>query len=182
VWLLLNDDTDLFDGRAKNVLHFAPERCLEPFLRQRLGAGYQTADLEREDVDLRLDVTNIQLSDESFDVIICSHVLEHVPDDRRAMQELRRILSSNGWGLVVVPITRDVTFEDPTIVDPDERLRVFGQRDHVRMYGPDIVDRLRDAGFWVVSHGASDMYSEKNIARMGLRRASRPVFVISGGG
>jgi hypothetical protein len=98
------------------------------------------------------------------------------------MQELRRILSSNGWGLVVVPITRDVTFEDPTIVDPDERLRVFGQRDHVRMYGPDIVDRLRDAGFWVVSHGASDMYSEKNIARMGLRRASRPVFVISGGG
>lgn len=178
MWLLLNNDTDLFDGRAKTVLHFAPERCLEPLLRQRLGSGYQTADLEREDVDLRLDVTDIPLPEESFDVIICSHVLEHVPDDRRAMQELHRILSSNGWALVVVPITRDVTFEDPSIVDPDERLRVFGQRDHVRMYGPDIADRLRSVGFDVATHRASDGHSGSDISRMGLRPASRPVFTI----
>ena len=151
--------------------HFAPERCLEPLLRQRLGSGYRTADLERDDVELRLDVTDIQLPDDSCDVIICSHVLEHVPDDRRAMQELHRILASDGWALVVVPIKGDVTFEDPTVVDPDERLRVFGQRDHVRMYGPDIADRLRSAGFDVDTHRVSDVYSEREVARMGLRPA-----------
>lgn len=179
VWLLLSNETDLFDGRARNVLHFAPERCLEPLLRERLGAGYRTADLERDDVELRLDVTDIQLPDHSCDVIICSHVLEHVPDDRRAMQELHRILASDGWALVVVPIKGDVTFEDPTVVDPDERLRVFGQRDHVRMYGPDITDRLRSAGFDVETHRVSDLYSEREVARMGLRPPSRPVFTIS---
>ena len=178
VWLLLNNDTDLFDGRAKHVLHFAPERCLEPLLRQRLGAGYQTADLDREDVDLRLDVTDLQLQDESFDVIICSHVLEHVPDDRGAMQELHRILVPEGWALVVVPIKGDVTFEDPTVVDPDERLRVFGQRDHVRLYGPDIADRLRSVGFGVDTHRPSDGHPGTEISRMGLRPASRPVFTV----
>ncbi|HEU5113607.1 MAG TPA: methyltransferase domain-containing protein [Acidimicrobiia bacterium] len=179
MWLLLNNDTDFFDGRAKKVLHFAPERCLEPLLRQRLGAGYRTADLAREDVDLRLDVTDIQFPDESFDVIICSHVLEHVPDDGRAMEELHRILASDGWALVVVPVTKDKTFEDPTIVDPDERLRVFGQRDHVRRYGPDIADRLRRAGFVVATHRASDAHTVSDISRMGLRPASRPVFTVT---
>jgi SAM-dependent methyltransferase len=178
VWLLLNNETDLFDGRDKNVLHFAPERCLEPLLRRRLGAGYQTADLEREDVDLRLDVTDLRLPDDSFDVIICSHILEHVPDDRQAMQELHRILASDGWALVVVPMTREMTFEDPTIIDPEERLRAFGQRDHVRRYGPDIADRLRSAGFGVATHRASDGHAESDISRMGLRPASRPVFTV----
>jgi SAM-dependent methyltransferase len=179
VWLLLNNDTDLFDGRAKNVLHFAPERCLEPLLRLRLGAGYRTADLEREDVDLRLDMTDIRFPDETFDVIICSHVLEHVPDDRRAMQELHRVLASDGWALVVVPVTKGETFEDPTIVDPDEKLRVFGQRDHVRRYGLDIADRLQNAGFAVAIHRVSDAHAVSDISRMGLRPASRPVFTVT---
>ena len=174
----MNDETDLFDGRKKSVLHFAPERCLEPLLRVRLGAGYRTADLEREDVDLRLDVTDLDLSDGSFDVIICSHVLEHVADDRRAMGELFRILAVDGWALVIVPVTRDATFEDPSIVDPDERYRLFGQRDHVRRYGPDVADRLTSVGFGVVTHRAADFHSESDISRMGLRPASRPLFTI----
>ena len=179
VWLLLNNETNLFDGGGKRVLHFAPEPCLEPRFRQRLGAGYRTADLDREDVDLRLDVSDLELSAESFDVIICSHVLEHVPDDRRAMEELHRILAADGWALVVVPVTRARTVEDPSITDPDERLRVFGQRDHVRRYGPDIADRLTSVGFEVTIHRASDFHSESDISRMGLRPAARPVFTIA---
>ena len=179
VWLLLNNETNLFEDGAKRVLHFAPEPCLEPRFRQRLGAGYRTADLDREDVDLRLDVSGLELSEESFDVIICSHVLEHVPDDRRAMEELHRILAADGWALVVVPVTRAWTVEDPSITDPDERLRVFGQRDHVRRYGPDIADRLTSVGFVVTTHRASDFHSESDISRMGLRPASRPVFTVA---
>jgi hypothetical protein len=94
------------------------------------------------------------------------------------MQELHRILSSGGWALVVVPITRDVTFEDPTIVDPVERLRLFGQQDHVRRYGPDIADRLRSAGFGVTIHRASDEHPESEISRMGLRPPSQSVFTV----
>ena len=181
VWLLLNSDTDLFDGRAKNILHFAPERCLEPLLRQRLGGGYRTADLERDDVELRLDVTDIQLPDHSCDVIICSHVLDHVPDDRRGMQELHRILTSDGWALVVVPIKGDVTFEDPTVVDP---MRGFVSSASEITSGctaltSPIVCGVPDSTSRPTAF--SDVYSEREVARMGLRPPSRPVFTIKAG-
>jgi SAM-dependent methyltransferase len=112
---------------------------------------YVTCDLHQIDVDLHLDITAIDLPDASFDAVLCSHVLEHVPDDLAAMRELRRITAFGGWSLLMVPLdlSRSRTYEDASIVAPDERRSAFWQHDHVRLYAPDIVDRLSRAGFWV---------------------------------
>jgi ubiquinone/menaquinone biosynthesis C-methylase UbiE len=107
-----------------------------------------TADLHSPAM-VKMDITNIQFPDETFDVVYCSHVLEHVPDDRKAMREFYRVLKSNGWAVLLVPIIVEKTFEDPSIDKPKDRLRLFGQSDHVRKYGRDYVDRLRESGFSV---------------------------------
>ena len=151
-WLLLDRLRPelLTDRRA--LLHFSPEWCL----RRRFAAlpllRYVTSDLDpAQDADLRLDITRLDLPDSAFDAVICSHVLEHVADDASAMRELRRITAPGGWCLVMVPLDlhREQTYEDPSIVDPRERERAFLQHDHVRLYAPDIAQRLRVAGFGV---------------------------------
>jgi len=111
-----------------------------------------TTDLTRADVDLRCDLQAIPLPDCTFDLLLCSHVLEHVDDDRQAMRELHRVLRPGGLALVCVPLdeSRDETYEDPTVVDPKDREREFLQFDHVRLYGNDMEARLREAGFDVV--------------------------------
>ncbi len=171
VWLYFTRRTNLFDGQPKRVLHVAPEQCFETRLKDRLGAGYVTADLVDPHVMELMDITSIQYPDESFDVIYCSHVLEHVPDDQRAMREFHRVLKKSGWAVLLVPITADRTFEDPSIVRPSDRLRLFGQEDHVRRYGPDYVNRLRRAGFEVDVTHVSDMIPADEAARMGITRA-----------
>jgi SAM-dependent methyltransferase len=120
-------------------------------LEQLHGLRYVTADLEQPDAELKLDVTALELPDASFEAVICSHVLEHVEDDAKAMRELRRIVSPDGWCLVMVPLdlTRQRTYEDPSIVTPEERERAFWQHDHVRLYAPDVGERLAAAGFTV---------------------------------
>lgn len=148
-WLLLERRPELL-GDARSLLHFSPEWCLRERLSRRPGLRYVTTDLDLgQDVDLRLDVTALELPDGAFDALICSHVLEHVPDDAAAMRELRRVTAPGGWCLVMVPIdlTREQTYEDPSITDPAERERAFLQHDHVRLYAPDIARRLRAAGF-----------------------------------
>jgi SAM-dependent methyltransferase len=114
---------------------------------------------------------------ETFDVIFCSHVLEHVSDDRRAMREFRRVLRYDGWAILLVPAVAEKTFEDPSVVDPAERLRRFGQEDHVRCYGPDYVDRLREAGFDVEEINVRDMFSDAEAIRMGLVRCAGSIHV-----
>jgi SAM-dependent methyltransferase len=170
VWVYFDRGTNLFDGLPKRVLHVAPEQCFEGRLKKRLGAGYLTADLHDPHVMERMDITNIQYSDETFDVIYCSHVLEHVMDDRKAMREFHRVLKRTGWAVLLVPITVDQTFEDPTIVKPADRLRAFGQVDHVRRYGPDYTDRLRQAGFSVDVTRVSDLVPPEDATRMGITR------------
>jgi SAM-dependent methyltransferase len=151
-WLLLSAARpDLLAGIG-SLLHFAPEWTmrarLAPLAGER-GLRYVTADLDPAGVDLQLDLTALDLPDAAFDAVMCSHVLEHIPDDAAAMRELRRVTAPGGWCLVMVPldITRETTYEDPSVVAPEDREREFLQHDHVRLYAPDIADRLRAAGF-----------------------------------
>jgi predicted SAM-dependent methyltransferase len=147
-WLVLTGPRGLLRA-ARSLLHFAPEWALRHQLQQVRGLHYITTDLYRHDLDLRLDVTALDLHDASFDAVLCSHVLEHVEDDRSAMRELARVTAPGGWCLVMVPIdlTWQATYDDPTITAPQERLGAFWQRDHVRLYAADIRDRLEDASF-----------------------------------
>ena len=128
------------------VLHVAPE----PSVTRLLPADAEVirGDLNPGPGEQRLDITDLSgFSDERFDAVVCMHVLEHVLDDRRALAELRRVLAADGWAVLNAPITSDRTDEDPTVTDPDERRRRYGQADHVRRYGPDYLGRLREAGF-----------------------------------
>jgi SAM-dependent methyltransferase len=161
MWLILTKGHLLED--SPRLLHFAPEECLERRLRGVAGLDYRTADLSRTDVDLRLDVTSISLPDGSVDALLCSHVLEHVTDDRNAMKELRRILSPFGWALIDVPIDWSLseTFEDWTVTTPVARARVFGQWDHVRLYGRNFADLLRETGWSVSVPGFSPRETER---------------------
>jgi SAM-dependent methyltransferase len=167
--------TELFRGHSKRMLHVAPENCFEPRLKRRLGANYLTADLHKEAM-IQMDIANIQFPDQSFDVVYCSHVLEHVPDDRKAMREFYRVLKNDGWAILLVPITAEKTFEDPSVDKPEDRLRLFGQSDHVRRYGRDYVDRLREAGFHVNVADVSDLFGEREAIRMGLTDASGEIY------
>lgn len=153
VWLYFRHETDLFDA-PKRMLHIAPEPALFQRLRSEPRIDYVCADLNPTyalDHIEAMDVMSIPYPEDSFDVIYCSHVLEHVEDDRRAMREFARVLRPDGWAVLLVPVLRPVTDEDPSVTDPAERSRRFGQSDHLRMYGPDFADRLREAGFEVTT-------------------------------
>jgi SAM-dependent methyltransferase len=146
--LYLSRKTNLFKEKLR-VLHVAPEAALQAHLAGNPNIDYLSADASSSSAMVRMDITAIQFPDASFDVILCNHVLEHVDDDRRAMRELLRVLKPGGWAILQVPIdvSRDRTLEDPGVTDPRERERLFGQWDHVRFYGRDYADRLREAGF-----------------------------------
>ena len=151
-WLLLDQLRPQLLDEACSLLHFSPEWCLRRQLESCSRLRYVTTDLDpAQDVDLRLDVTAPDLPDDAFDAVICSHVLEHVGDDAAAMRELRRITAPGGWCLVMVPLdlARAATYEDEAISTPEDRRREFLQADHVRLYAPDVADRLRSAGFAV---------------------------------
>jgi len=168
-WLLFEHRPALL-GEARALLHFAPEWCLRERLRRIRGLRYVTADLDPAGVDLRLDVTALELPDGAFDAVLCSHVLEHVPDDRAAMRELRRVTAPGGWCLVMVPLSLDAqrTDEDPSLVDPAGRERRFLQRDHVRLYAGDVGRRLAEAGFVVERVRPELEFGEEAMRRHGL--------------
>jgi len=135
---------------ALRVLHLAPEEGIHPHLKHR--QLYVGADLSAGPrVDHTFDIQRVPFPDASFDLVVCSHVLEHVPDDRLAMRELARVLTGPGRAVFQHPIDTgaEATAEDPSVVDPDERERLYGQFDHVRLYGRDFAARLEQSGFRV---------------------------------
>lgn len=127
------------------MLHVAAEPAFAPLLREAIGGQYVTADLMNPKADVKLDVCDNPFRNEWFDFVICNHVLEHVADDRKAMREIRRVLKPGGRALILVPLMAETSHEDPSITDPEERTRRYGQADHVRAYGLDIVERLESA-------------------------------------
>lgn len=148
LWLFLRDETPLVQ-RGGRLLHFAPERSLHRVLSGLQKLEYVTGDVEMAPlVDQRVDITSIPFEDGCFDWVLCSHVLEHVPRDDLALAEIRRVLKPGGVALLQHPVdpTLASTFEDDSVTDPSTRERVFGQADHVRIYGRDFIDRLRTAG------------------------------------
>lgn len=176
LWFYLKKSTNLFDGTARRMLHVAPEACFESKLKTLLGGNYVTADLFDPQAMVKMDIMNIEYPDEAFDVIVCSHVLEHVQDDRKAMEEFCRVLAKGGWAILNVPITAEQTFEDGSIFDPQERKEQFGHEDHVRSYGPDYADRLREAGLEVNVVTVNDLVKPDEAIRMGLTSESGELF------
>jgi len=148
LWFYLRERTDFFTAPLR-VLHFAAVQCMQEAFGRLANLDYVTADLVDESAMHRMDIADIRFPDASFDCVLSLHVLEHVPDDRRAMREILRVLRPGGWAILQVPIVREKTFEDPAIRTPEERLVHYGQEDHVRAYGLDYADRLREAGFEV---------------------------------
>ena len=156
LWLWLLRESDIGRGAVAlpRLLHVAPEVALMRKFHKIYAAqpaDYVTADLESPLADLHFDIQHIPLEDESFDVVICNHIMEHVEDDRLAMREILRIMRKGGWGVILSPVDqqREKTFEDDTITDEAERTRIFGQYDHRRIYGRDYAERLREADFEV---------------------------------
>lgn len=150
LWLYLQNKTDFFQTPSK-VLHFAPEQAFYKRFRKLSHLDYTTTDLLSPLADVKADICNLPFDDNTYDTILCNHVLEHIPDDTKAMQELYRVLKPNGMAILQIPqdLNRAITFEDDTITDREERARIFGQYDHVRIYGKDYFDKLRSIGFRV---------------------------------
>lgn len=150
LWLYLKNETDFFSASLK-TLHFAPEQAFYKRFRKLKNLDYTTTDLNSPLADVKADICHLPFENETFDVILCNHVLEHIPDDTKAMSEMYRVLKKGGWGIFQIPqdLKRDKTFEDDSITDKKERAKIFGQYDHVRIYGRDYFDKLRNVGFKV---------------------------------
>lgn len=171
LWLYLKNETSFFTENLK-VLHFAPEQAFYKRFRNLKNLDYTTTDLNSPLADVKADICNLPFDDNSFDFILCNHVLEHIPDDSKAMQELYRILKPGGTGIFQIPqdLSRATTFEDNSITDPKERAKIFGQYDHVRVYGNDYFDKLRNVGFIVDEVDYTSKLTDAEIKRYRLSK------------
>ena len=171
LWLYLKNETNFFSAENK-ILHFAPEQAFYKRFKKMKNLEYVTTDLNSPLADVKADICNLPFKDNEFDMILCNHVLEHIPDDTKAMQELYRVLKVGGMGVFQIPqdVNRDKTFEDHSITDKKERAKIFGQYDHVRIYGLDYFDKLRSIGFQVDEVDYTSKLSEENITRYCLAK------------
>lgn len=171
LWLYLKQETVFFTKPLK-VLHFAPEQAFYKRFRKQKNLDYTTTDLNSPLADVKADICDLPFEDNSFDFILCNHVLEHIPDDRKAMSELYRILKPGGTAILQIPqdLNREKTFQDDSITDPRKRAEIFGQYDHVRVYGRDYFDTLRAIGFKVEEVDYTSELSEEEIDKFRLAK------------
>ncbi len=176
-YMFLKRETDIFKNSCK-LLHIAPEKAIQELLKKSKNVDYLSSDINSPLADIEMDITNIQFPRESFDIILCNHVLEHVPDDSKAISELYRVLKYNGWAILQVPISYnlEITYEDFSITDPKERELHFGQNDHVRIYGKDYFERLEKAGFIVESIPAQQFLDNTEISKFAVIERERIFF------
>ena len=169
LWLYLKNETSFFKAKLK-VLHFAPESALMNQFKKLKNLSYDTIDLNSPIADIKADICDLPFLDNSYDFILCNHVLEHIVDDNKAIKELYRVLKKNGIGIFQVPIdyNRDTTFEDFSVTNKKERNKLFGQYDHVRIYGLDFFDRLQKAGFSVERCEYTSKLSKEDIIKFCL--------------
>ncbi|WP_318344259.1 class I SAM-dependent methyltransferase [Flagellimonas baculiformis] len=178
LWLYLKNETDFFTKRHQ-VLHFAPEQAFYKRFRRMQNIAYTTTDLNSPLADVKADICNLPFEDNAFDVILCNHVLEHIPNDTKAMQELYRVMKPGGWGIFQIPqdLKRENTFEDDTITDKKERAKIFGQYDHVRIYGRDYFDKLRSVGFTVEEVDYTSVLPKEHVHKYRLAKGEIIPFV-----
>ena len=179
LWLFLERNTTFFNDKLK-VLHFAPEQPFYKKFKSIKNWNYITCDLNSPLADIKADICKLPFKKFEFDLIICNHVLEHIDNDFKAMEEIYRVLKKNGIGILQVPIDESlsVTFEDKTIIDPKKKSELFGQYDHVRKYGKDFYDRLKSVGFKVKKIDVQKNLSEKEIKEYCLPKYEKIPFVI----
>lgn len=171
LWLYLNNETNFFTA-PKKVLHFAPEQAFYKLFRNQKNLDYTTTDLFSPLADVKADICNLPFEDNTYDMILCNHVLEHIPDDTMAMQELYRVMKPGGMGIFQIPQDLNIatTFEDNSITDPKERAKIFGQYDHVRVYGRDYFDKLRSIGFTVIEEDYTAKISSELVEKYCLAK------------
>ena len=189
LWLYLKEQTDFFQSEPDSdssfkqplsfklrdnetssvlkVLHFAPEQAFYKLFRNQKNIDYTTTDLFSPLADVKADICNLPFEDNQYDVLFCNHVLEHIPDDTKAMQELYRVLKPGGMAILQIPqdLNRATTFSDDSITDEKERAAIFGQYDHVRVYGRDYFDKLRSIGFAVVEEDYTKTISPELVTK-----------------
>lgn len=171
MWLYLKNETKFFTQKLK-VLHIAPEQSFYKRFRKMKNLNYTTCDLNSPIADVKADIQELPFEDNSFDVIFCNHVLEHVENDKKTLKELFRVMKPEAWGIFQVPIRYQLekSFEDPSITDHKERIEKFGQYDHVRVYGMDYYDTLESIGFRVEKVNLSKKLSDEEIRKYALEK------------
>jgi SAM-dependent methyltransferase len=167
----------LDQGKEMRLLHFAPEPCLTDFFKTFPKIEYLSVDINESSAMQKEDITSLSFGDSTFDMVFCSHVLEHIEDDRKAMAELLRVLKKGGFAVIDVPIDfdREQTHEDPSITSEEERTREFWQHDHVRLYGRDFPEKLRRVGFEVKADEFIHSLGESEIETFGLQNT--PIYL-----
>lgn len=180
IYLYLKKEKQYVFSTGIKLLHIAPELNLAVKLKSNPYIDYISADLYSPMADIQMDITDIKQPDNTYDVIICNHVLEHIDDDSRAMTELFRVLKKDGFAILQVPISYSIekTLENSSITNPEDRERVYGQKDHVRIYGSDYKLRLKKAGFSVIEHRFAEDMESQGIKNFGLLKDER-LFVCS---
>ena len=176
LWLYLDRETSFLKDSLK-VLHLAPEQVFYQKFKSFSHWKYTTTDLHSPLADVKADICALPFEDNSYDLILCNHVLEHIPNDRKAMSELYRVLKKGGTLIAQVPLdeNRTTTFEDNSITDRKERTKVFGQYDHVRVYGKDYLEFLDQTGFSSKFIDYTEKLPKEEIKRYGLQYESIPI-------
>ena len=170
LWLFLKNETLLFTDHLR-LLHIAPEQAFYKKLKELPHLDYTSLDLHSPIADIKADITDMPFDDNYFDVVICNHVLEHIEDDVKAMEELYRVLTPGGISILQVPqdLNREITFEDNSIKDPQHRTEIFGQYDHVRVYGMDYFKKLSKVGFDARPVFYANQFSTEDKIRYGIQ-------------